>query len=283
MDRVRAFTGNLIGWWSALPRSRRATVLGGAAAAVLLLGVTTALVASSGGEEEPLVAPPPDTPTSTLTPVPTQTPAPTETSTPAPEPEETPDPEETAGVDDTPVVLSVQELVRDHGYPSDATFATLRIPVLGVQAQVSASSVGRGEQMREPVGPAHVLWYDMSNYPGMGGAPGGGGNAIFSGHRDWNGRVAYAPDIHYRGVGVFIGLKDLEPGHIIEVDYNGETLRYEVVWREQHGAGPGATDWGEIWRGTPGVDEITLYTCGGTFNPNTLQYADRVVVRAERI
>lgn len=286
MDQVRTLAGRLMTWWGAQPQSRRVATMGGAAALVLVLGVTTALVAANGGGDDSLVAPAPETPTPTVTPTPTLPPDPTATptATPTPEPEETPAPEETAGAGNGgEFYTNLRELVAAHGYPSHATFATLRVPVLGMEAQVSASTVGRGEAMQEPIGPAHVLWYDLSNYAGMGGAPGGGGNAIFSGHVDWNGRVAYAPGVRYRGQGVFYGLQNLQPGQIIEVDYNGQTLRYEVVWRRQLSADPGRTDWGEIWRGTPGVDEITLYTCGGDFNPATREYADRVVVRAERI
>jgi sortase (surface protein transpeptidase) len=117
----------------------------------------------------------------------------------------------------------------------------------------------------------------------MGGAPGAGGNAIFGGHVDWNDRIPYAPDVRFRGPAAFFDLRRLSAGDIIEVDYGGETLRYRVVWREAFSTERGATDWGAIWRGTPGVDEITLYTCGGAFDAATRSYADRIVVRAERM
>ena len=167
----------------------------------------------------------------------------------------------------------------DYGFPPDATFAQLRIPALGVDAAVASRFVGGDAKMPNPQGPADVVWYDLTAWPGMGGLPGAGGNAIFSGHVDYNAMVPYA-GVHYRGQGVFSRLSALGNGDIIEVDYNGQTLRYAVVSNQQVGAV--GTDWGAIWS-SAGPDAITLYTCGGEFDFNNLSYSDRVVVRAERI
>jgi len=180
------------------------------------------------------------------------------------------------------VVRDLGEFVRKYGYPRGTDFATLRIPVLNVEARVGAWHVGRGEQMPEPHGPADIAWYDLSDFPGMGGRPGEGANAIFGGHVDLDLPIPYA-GVRYRGPAVFAQLGRLSSGDIVEIDYEGETLCYRVVWRRSLSAEPGATDWGEVWRGTPGVDEVTLYTCGGDFDPQTREYRDRVVVRVERI
>ncbi len=253
-------------------------------AAVALLSIIVAAVAlvgvacGGGGEDEEdgfVVHTPTATvtsePTGTTTSTPTRTP--TRTPTPTPTPTET---EEPVGE----VVRELRQLIADFGYPSDANFAQLRIPTLGVDAQASSRFVGRDGVMPNPAGPADVIWYDMSAWEGMGGAPGQGGNAIFSGHVDFAANVHYA-GVYYRGQGVFSQLRLLSEGDIIEVDYNGQTFRYAVVWRQQLGASD--TSWGQIWSNDVAVDSITLYTCGGEFDFTTRQYADRVVVRAERI
>lgn len=251
--------------WRAHRRSRKAYL---SLLTLALLGVLVLLVTACGGgsDDAPeVVISTPDPSTSTATA--TSTPRPTRTPTPTPT-EEGP-----------PTVTNISTLISDYGYPSDATFANLRIPVLGVDARVSSRYVGGDGVMPNPSGPADVIWYDMSGWTGMGGVPGGGGNAIFSGHVDYNATVWYA-GVHYRGQGVFSELERLGNGDIIEVDYNGETLRYAVVWTRQLHATAG--DWASVWR-NGGPDSITLYTCGGDFDPSSRSYADRVVVRAERI
>lgn len=233
------------------------------------------VVACSGGDETPTpTATPTATSTGTVSPTATKTSTPTRTPTAS---------ATVASEDATPdgtVVNNLHDLISQYGYPADATFARLRIPALGVDAQVSSRYVGSDGVMPNPVGPASVVWYDMSAWGGMGGAPGSGGNAIFSGHVDYAANVGYA-GVYYRGQGVFSQIRLLSEGDIIEVDYAGETLRYAVKWRQQLGAN--GSDWGTIWSNNVPTDSITVYTCGGDFDFTTRSYSDRVVVRAERI
>lgn len=235
----------------------------------MLAGLTLFLAACSGrAEEQPaeiIIETPAPTPTATARPTRTPTPTPTETAE--------------ALLEGIPSVTSLTTFIAEHGYPEDATFARVRIPVLGVDARVASRYVGGDGVMPNPVGPADVVWYDLSAWSGLGGEPGSGGNAIFSGHVDYNATVRYA-DVHYRGQGVFGQLQRLSEGDVIEVDYNGETLRYAVTWTRQLHASE--DDWAPIWR-RGGRDAITLYTCGGEFDTVSRQYSDRVVVRAERI
>jgi sortase (surface protein transpeptidase) len=224
--------------------------------------------------------------TTTPTPVPTATvgsvtPTSTPTATETPEPTETaePTPELPVNVE----ITSLAAFVDEYGYPSTATYATLRIPRFGVDAQVSEKHVGNGAAtMPNPNGPAEVAYYDMSAWDGLGGVPGGGQNAIFSGHRDYAAHVAYA-GVDFRGLGVFAKLGEVDLGDLIEVEFEGRTLRYQVVDVIQVAANT-TTNWAEIWSSdTGGVDTITLYTCGGEFVPSERSYQDRVVVRAERV
>lgn len=176
----------------------------------------------------------------------------------------------------------LSDFIDEFGYPADATFAQLRIPVLGVDAAVAPRFVDETGEMPLPGGPADVAWYDLSAWPQMGGAPGEGRNAIFAAHVDYAAYVPYA-DARYRGKGVFESLALLSPGDVIEVEYQGGTLRYAVVWNKQLSAAPGATDWGAVWSDEVPVEAITLYTCGGDFDPVTQTYNERTVVRAERL
>lgn len=175
---------------------------------------------------------------------------------------------------------NLDDFLKEYDYPKDANFARIKIPALSVDARVASRTVGRDGVMADPGGPADVVWYDLSGWPGLGGKPGEGGNAVFSGHVDYDYLVPYA-GVPYRGQGVFSKLGALSAGDLVEIEYGGKTLRYQVVSRRQYNAGSG-TDWAAVWSGKVPKDTITLYTCGGLFDPVTKEYADRIVVRAER-
>ncbi len=263
-------------WWSSLNMGARLAVVTGSGLGVAAIAAVAILV--MGGTEA--ASPPPVT---VATSVPTSTATVEATRPPLQHPTDVPRATPTA-TDREPVgqvAQSLQRLIADYGYPDAADFGMLRIPVLGMDARVSTKYVDPGAAMPDPVGPAHVVWYDMEAYRGMGGEPGSGGNSIFSAHVDYNAFVGYA-GVQYRGEGIFYNLGKLRYGDLIEVEHEGETHRYRVLWVRNYSADPSVTDWGEIWRGTPGLDEITLYTCGGDFDWNTREYDDRVVVRAVR-
>jgi len=236
-----------------------------------IVALLLVLTVSACNDEPSVIVRPADASTPTPTATSTSTPTPTASATPTATPTETPIP--------GTAVTSVKELVDKYGWPAGSDFARIRIPTIGVDAQVGTRVVGRDAIMQNPAGPADVVWYDLSQWDGLGGAPGAGRNAIFSGHVDYAANVPYA-DVAYRGQGVFSQLRLLSQGDIIEIDYKGETLKYKVVSREQLGL---TADWAGIWSSKVATDTITLYTCGGAFDFRTAEYADRVVVRAERI
>jgi hypothetical protein len=219
----------------------------------------------------------------TATPIPavTATAAATATSTPTPTAIATVIADASATPTDSETITSLGALVKQFGDPPDSGYARIKIPVLGVDGPVRAALVGSDAVMTAPYNPVEVTWYDMRLFPGMGGAPGAGGNAIFSGHVDYAAHVPYAENSYYRGPGIFAGLRLLSPGDTIEIDYNGQQLKYSVTWNKQ--LGQGDSDWGSIWSSDVSVDSITLYTCGGDFDFQTREYSDRVVVRAERV
>ena len=259
---------------------------GALGAGVVVLGLLVAgavLAAGGGGEDSPPVVvatPVTSTPaaTRTATPEPTVEPTvePTPTPTPTAEPTETPTEEP---VDGPPTVRTIRDLADDYGDPPSATFARFRIPALGVDAPVGTRSVGGDGVMSNPDGPADVVWYDLAGWDGYGGVPGSGGNAIFAGHVDYDAYVGYA-GVDFLGRGVFFAVGQLAVGDVIEVDVNGETLRYSVQWNQQVNAATG--DWAGILSGDLGVDSITLITCGGAFDFVSRSYEERIVVRAVR-
>ncbi len=199
----------------------------------------------------------------------------TEVANPLPTPKVTPPP------DANKLFRNLDDFLKMYDYPKDATFGRLKIPTVSVDARIASRTVGRDGVMADPSGPADVVWYDLGDWPGLGGKPGEGGNAIFSGHVDYDYLVPYA-GVQYRGQGVFSKIAALSNGDLIEVEYGGKVLRYQVVSRKQYNAGSGV-DWTMVWSGKVAKDTITLYTCGGAFDTITKEYSDRVVVRAERV
>ncbi len=178
-------------------------------------------------------------------------------------------------------ITSVADLVKRFGEPPDATFARIKIPVLGVDAPVARATVDANGDMPAATNPVEATWYDLSRYPALGGVPGEGGNAIIAGHVDYFAHIPYADGVLYRGKGVFGSLSLLSPGDVIEIDYQGKTLRYAVQWKQQVHANGG--DWQQLFGSDTGGDAITLYTCTGDFSWTTREYSDRLVVRAQRV
>lgn len=176
-----------------------------------------------------------------------------------------------------PLVRTLEGM-RQYGDPPGAGYARLRIPSQGVNASVVARTVGGDGTMSAPAGPADVVWYDLSAW-GLGGTPGGGGNAVFSAHVDYADVVPFA-NVRYQGVGVFFNLSRLQQGDIIEVEFRGQALRYAVEWRRQF-ADDG--DWNAILSANGARDSITLITCSGDFDIQTRSYDRRTVVRAVRL
>ena len=310
-DSIRRAIGQFTAWWA-----RQSLTARWSAAAVVLgivLGVVIAFALAGGGDEAPAVvvapvspaatptpavavstatptataaptstetatatttptatAPPTGTPTATATPTSTETATPTATVTATPGSTATATP-------DVPTYFSLNALHAAHGEAPDATLGRIRIPVIGVDAAVGQRFVS-GDKMQNPTGPGDVVWYDLSLWDGLGGAPGAGGNAVFSGHVDYAAAVPWA-DARYQGEGVFRHLNLLAPGDVIEIEVGGVTLRYSVVW-QRHVAADSST--GQILSADVDVDSITLITCGGEFNTTTRNYTERVIIRAER-
>lgn len=176
-------------------------------------------------------------------------------------------------------VHTLEELRARYGDPRDATAGRMRIPAINVDAPIGSRVVAKDGVLQDPTGASDVVWYDFAGLPGLGGTPGGGGNAVFAGHVDRVGYLEYA-GIDYSGPGIFFWLDRLSPGDVIEVTMNGKTLRYAVTWVREVPASD--ERWSQLLGSNVGGESITLVTCGGAFDHETREYASRLVVRAIR-
>ena len=117
--------------------------------------------------------------------------------------------------------------------------------------------------MQAPEDPDTVGWFE----PGVQlGVP---GNVLLDGHADWGGRLR-----------VFGRLHQLEPGDTLQItSADGGVLTFDVVWTRLYDAETAPLD--EIFQQTS-AQEVTLITCGGSFDPSIRMYLGRWVVRAIR-
>jgi len=133
-----------------------------------------------------------------------------------------------------------------------------------VDAEVERLEVVDGV-MQDPTGPWVVSWYE--NLAALGQR----GNVVMAGHIDyWN-----------VGPAVFYTIGQLAEGDQIAVTgEDGDIYTYQVEWVRNYEAGNAPIE--EIVGATPGED-LTLITCGGTFDYVTREYLERTVVRANRV
>ncbi|NNC41814.1 MAG: class F sortase [Acidimicrobiia bacterium] len=138
----------------------------------------------------------------------------------------------------------------------------LRIPALDKVASVIPAGVEPNGDMEVPANVDDVAWYKY------GSAPGEPGSAVLAAHVDLAGQ----------GPGVFFGLRDLEPGSTIYVDFDdGTTGVYEAKARKTYQKEDLPSD-AIFSREGPSV--LTLITCGGDFNRSLRRYDSNVVVYA---
>jgi len=140
---------------------------------------------------------------------------------------------------------------------------SIEIPVIKVVASVDVVGLDTNDQVEVPVDVARTGWYRFSSKPGT-----GEGSVVIVGHRD-------GVD---QGAGAFIDLGSLRPGDTIDVRRaDDRVLSYEVVARETFAKSK--VPLRELFsRGGP--ERLTLITCGGPFDPDTLGYTDNIVVTA---
>lgn len=224
---------------------------------LILLGALVAVGCSSGGKASSATATP--TAEASATPAATRTPS------------------QNAGLQ-TPIAISPGDTLtaadldaRGVGVPGRGEFTgdRLLIPKIGVDAPFSAKAVPSSGQMPNPNGPEDVAWYDFSQWPGLGGLPGKGGNIVLAGHVDY---IRYGPAVFWR-------LGELQPGDIISIKMkDGTTYNYKVEFDKV--VDPNGGDWSKLVQAT--ADEsVTLITCTGQFENGS--YNLRRIVWGRRV
>lgn len=139
----------------------------------------------------------------------------------------------------------------------------LRIRDIDVSAPVVAHGVNRTTgEMSVPSNVEDVAWYQY------GPSPGQAGSAVLAAH----------VDLESQGAGVFFRLDQLEPGDVVEVEFDdGSRQTFEVEARVRYEKTEIPLD---VIFATEGPPVLTLITCGGGFNPSVRSYDSNVVVYA---
>jgi sortase (surface protein transpeptidase) len=172
-----------------------------------------------------------------------------------------------------PIILAASRVATPEPEPEPAPVAgvapiALQVDSVGVDAPIELGAVTDGVMM-DPSGPWVVSWYEPL------GKIGEGGNVVMAGHVDyWN-----------VGPAVFWDVRYLPEGDIITVvGEDGKNYEYAVQWTQSYMADQLTPEviQGEIV-GDTGQETLTLITCGGEFNPETGEYNQRWVVRANLI
>jgi sortase (surface protein transpeptidase) len=170
-----------------------------------------------------------------------------------------------------PVILAASRVASPEPAPQPVEGVApiaLQVDSVGVDAPIELGNVTDGV-MQDPSGPWVVSWYEPL------GKVGEGGNVVMAGHVDyWN-----------VGPAVFWDVRDLPEGDVIRVvGEDGKNYEYAVQWTQSYMADQLTPEviQGEIV-GDTGEETLTLITCGGEFNPDTGEYNQRWVVRANLI
>jgi sortase (surface protein transpeptidase) len=168
-----------------------------------------------------------------------------------------------------PVILAATRVAAPEPEPVEGVAPVeLEVDSVGVDAPIELGAVVDGA-MQDPSGPWVVSWYDQL------GKIGEGGNVVLAGHVDyWN-----------VGPAVFWDVRDLPAGDVIRVvGEDGKNYEYAVQWTQPYMADeltPEVIQQDIV--GDTGEETLTLITCGGEFNPDTGEYNERWVVRANLI
>jgi len=166
-----------------------------------------------------------------------------------------------------PVILAATRVAAPEPVEGVAPVELL-VDSVGVDAPIELGDVVDGA-MQDPSGPWVVSWYQPL------GKIGEGGNVVLAGHVDyWN-----------VGPAVFWDVRYLPEGDIIRVvGEDGKNYEYAVQWTQPYMADELTP---EVIQndivGDTGEETLTLITCGGEFNPDTGEYNQRWVVRANLI
>ena len=90
--------------------------------------------------------------------------------------------------------------------------------------------------------------------------------------------VAGHVDSAAQGIGVFAALRRLTPGQVVELDGDGQVLRYRITSATQVPQAEISSRAGIF--SVDGEPQLVLVTCGGPFDRERHRYQDNLVVVA---
>jgi len=137
--------------------------------------------------------------------------------------------------------------------------ARLRIPAIGIDAEVEHVGKTKDGAMAVPNSYWTVGWYKL------GFKPGELGNSVIDGHVD-----------NPKGPSIFWDLKKLQAGNKVYIsDNQGKELTFEVIKQEKY-----SYDNAPLEKIFGSADDVylNLITCSGTFDQTTRNYDERLVV-----
>jgi LPXTG-site transpeptidase (sortase) family protein len=139
----------------------------------------------------------------------------------------------------------------------------IRIPTIDISIAVDVVGLDDRNQVEVPYDVARAGWYRFSAKPGS-----GTGSTVIVGHVD-------GVD---QGAGAFYDLRQLRPGDTVTITRaDDRRITYEVVARETFAKSD--VPLRELFSRS-GPERLTLITCGGPFDPASLEYTDNIVVTA---
>ena len=139
----------------------------------------------------------------------------------------------------------------------------IRIPAIDVRTSVDVVGLDAAGQVQVPEDVSRAGWYRFSSKPG-----GGEGSTVI---------VAHVDGVD-QGAGAFYDLRKVRPGDTVTLTRaDDRTVTYEVVAREVFDKD--RVPLRELFSRS-GPERLTLITCGGPFDPASLEYTDNVVVTA---
>lgn len=137
---------------------------------------------------------------------------------------------------------------------------TLDIPAIHVHATVESVGLDSHRQMDVPKNPQDVAWYNLGSQPGE------VGNAVIDGHVD---TPTGAP-------AVFAKLKNVHLGDTIDV-IERQHIKHEFVVTSIQDLPTAIFPTNRIF-GPTTETRLNLITCAGTWDNNTSNYSERLVV-----
>lgn len=170
----------------------------------------------------------------------------------------------------TELLTSADLAARGSGNAGRGAFNIARIFIASVEVDGPVSSAVVPPSGALPSAPDRntAVWYDFSQWPGLGGLPGAGGNVVIAGDA---GRIG-------EGTGIFAKLGRVSPGSYVRLQLTtGVSACYRVEWNKLAAA---SIDFSSIVQATVG-ESVTLISAGRTVDERRVVWGRNAPCGAE--